>query len=101
MSAMSAWNGSASGNSAMRAQPAEGIGEPACVEDAQQHGEDLWHRFLDLVQQNHGERLAAEAFNQFARAAVIAAQQPLGRARTGVFAHVQAHQATGVLASNI
>ena len=77
--------------------PALRIGEAPVLEDLQQRVEDVRVSLLDLVEQHHGERLAAHLLGQLAALLVSdvpgrRTQQPGHRVLLRVLAHVQLDQ---------
>src|SRR6185369_10962433 len=62
------------------------------VKNTQQHIEHAFIRLLDLIQQDHCERLAAHAVNKLARLAIRLRNQTLGTSRQRVFTHVEPHE---------
>src|SRR4051794_26845559 len=69
-----------------------GVGEAAVLEDLQEDVEDVWVRLLDLVEQQHGVRLAAHGLGQLA--ALVVADVAPGRAAQAadrVLLHVLGH----------
>ena len=73
------------------------VGEPAVVEDLQQHVEDLVVRLLDLVEEDHRVRTAAHRFRQLSPLLVAdvagrRADQTRDRVPLLVLGHVEPHQ---------
>src|SRR5437867_4441177 len=74
-----------------------GVGEAPLVEDLQQHVEDIGVRLLDLVEQHHGVRPAADRLRQLAALLVAdvagrRADHPRHRVLFHVLRHVEPHQ---------
>ena len=73
------------------------VGQVAVIEHLQQRVEDVWMSLFDLVEQHHGERLAAHLFGELAALLVAdvsrrRAEEPRSRILLGELGHVHANQ---------
>ena len=78
-------------------RPALGVGQPSVLQDLEQGVEDVRVSLLDLVEQDHGERLAAHLLGQLAALLLSdvpgrRTEQPGHRVLVHVLAHVQLDQ---------
>ena len=72
------------------------VGEPAVVEDLQQHVENVVVRLLHFVEEDHAIGFAPDGFGELAAFLVAdvagrRAEEPRHRVFLHVFAHVEAH----------